>query len=433
MTDRRILLGQTLAMAADPFVEAPETAVRHERRGAAVIQDGRIVDVGNAETLLARNSDIPRHDYGDDLILAGFVDPHAHYPQTAIIASWGKRLMDWLNTYTFPEEARFGEPAHASEIAGFYLDRLLANGTTTVCSFCTVHPESADALFAEADRRGMRVLAGKTCMDRNAPSELRDNAVRAYDESKELIRKWHGRARLSYVITPRFAPTSTAEQLTALGELWREFPQCLMQTHIAEQAEEIELAKRLFPEAADYLDIYDRFGLVGPRGLYGHAIHLNSREKSRLRDAGAALIHCPTSNLFIGSGLFETTARKSEGHVVGLATDTGGGSSFSMLRTMAAAYEISQLKRAPLHPAQLIWLATAGGAEALHLRSSVGNLEPGLEADLAVLDLRSTEAIALRAERAADFWEEIFPTIMMGDDRAVRSVWVAGREMIPRN
>ncbi len=432
MAERRLLLGQTLAMAADPFAEPPETAAKHERRGALVIQDGRIAEVGTAERLLSRYPAIPRHDYGDDLILAGFIDPHAHYPQTAIIASWGRRLMDWLNTYTFPEEARFGDRAYASEIAGFYLDRLLANGTTTVCSFCTTHPESVESLFAEAEHRGMRVLAGKTCMDRNAPSFLCDSAARAYDESKELIQKWHGRARLSYVITPRFVPTSTAEQLAALGALWNEYPQCLMQTHIAEQAEEIELAQRLFPEAADYLDIYDRFGLVGERGLYGHAIHLTERESGRLLEAGGALIHCPTSNLFIGSGLFAAMRRKSEGHAVGLATDTGGGSSFSMLRTMAAAYEISQLKRSPLHPAQLIWLATAGNAELLHMRSSVGNLEPGLEADMTVLNLRSTEAIELRAERAADLWEEIFPTIMMGDERAVRSVWTGGREMLRR-
>ena len=432
MADRRLLLGQTLTMAADPFAVPPETAALHERRGAVVIQDGRIAAVGDAAALLSQNPSVPRHDYGDDLILAGFIDPHAHYPQTAIIASWGKRLMDWLNIHTFPEEARFGDRAYASEIAAIYLDGLLANGTTTVCSFCTVHPASVDALFTEAKHRGMRILAGKTCMDRNAPSDLCDNAAQAYDDSKALIRKWHGQARLSYVITPRFAPTSTAGQLSALGALWNEFPQCLMQTHIAEQAEEIELAKRLFPEAADYLDIYDRFGLVGERGLYGHAIHLTARESGRLREAGAALIHCPTSNLFIGSGLFATVSRKYEGHVVGLATDTGGGSSFSMLRTMAAAYEISQLKRAPLHPAQLIWMATAGNAETLHLRSSVGNLEPGLEADLVVLNLRSTEAIALRAQRAADHWEEIFPTIMMGDERAVRSVWVGGRQALDR-
>ena len=431
MTESHLLLGQTLSFRDDPFQSPPEEAARHQTHGAVLLSGGRIADAGCAKSMQAKYHGACRHDYGSSLIMAGFVDSHAHYPQTAIIASWGKRLLDWLNNYTFPEEAKFGSPEYASGIARRYLELLIANGTTTVCTYCTSHPESVDAFFAEADRMGMRVLAGKTCMDRNAPPELLDTAAESYDDSKRLLRKWHGRNRLSYVITPRFALTSTPEQLQALGSLWSEFPHCLMQTHLSEQTEEIEAVKRLFPRADDYLDVYETFGLAGRRALFGHAIHLTAEERRRLLGSGGALIHCPTSNLFIGSGLFDLAGLKSEGQTVGLATDTGGGSSFSMLRTMAAAYEIGQLNGSPLHPAQLIWLATAANAGSLHLRSEIGNLEPGKEADIAVLDLRSTRDIELRADRAEDIWEEIFPTIMMGDERAVEAVWIGGRQMKP--
>jgi guanine deaminase len=264
-------------------------------------------------------------------------------------------------------------------------------------------------------------------MDRNAPNGLRDTAQSAYDDSKSLLNRWHGVDRLSYAITPRFSPTSTPDQLAALGALWSEYPECLMQTHLSEQVDEVAWVKSLYPAARDYLDTYEFHGLLGSRGLYGHAIHLETRERDRLRDVGAALIHCPTSNTFIGSGLFNLAARMAEGQRIGLATDTGGGSSFSMLRTMAAAYEIGQLTGTALHPAQLLWLATAGSAEALHMGAQIGNIAPGMEADLVALDLASTPAIAQRSARATDIWEALFPTIMMGDDRAIAGVWVAGK------
>ena len=301
-----------------------------------------------------------------------------HYPQTAIIASWGKRLIDWLDTYTFPEEMRFGDPQYAARIAGRCLDLNLAHGTTTVASFCTIHAESVDALFDAAARRGMRVVAGKTCMDRDtAPRALRDTAQSAHDDSAALIDRWHGQGRASYAITPRFAPTSTPAQLEALGALWAAHPDCLMQTHLSEQTDEVAWVRSLYPEARDYLDTYERFGLLGNRGLYGHAIHLEQREIDRLADVGASVVHCPTSNTFIGSGLFDTVGLKGRGISVGLATDTGGGSSFSMLRTMAAAYEVAQLRGEALHPAQLLWLATEGSARALHLSGIIGTLVPG--------------------------------------------------------
>ena len=421
-----LLIGQTLTFAADPFIAGAEAA-RHDSHGGVLVEGGVIRAVGPASALRNAHPGARVHDYGKRLISPGFVDAHIHYPQTAIIASWGKRLIDWLNSYTFPEEMRFADPAYAKQAAESCLDLLLAHGTTTLCSYATIHPASVDALFDAAQTRGMRVLAGKTCMDRNAPEGLRDTPRSAYDDSKALLERWHGQNRLSYVITPRFAPTSSPEQLEALGALWAEYPDCLMQTHLSEQTEEIEWVRALFPEARDYLDVYERFGLIGRGALFGHAIHLEARERARLREAGAALIHCPTSNAFIGSGMFDMAGLKAGGQRVGLASDIGGGSSFSMLRTMASAYEIAQLRGTALHPAQLWWLATAGSAAALGLEGRIGSLAPGKEADLIVLDLESTPAIAQRARNAETLWEALFPTIMMGDDRAIDETWVNGR------
>lgn len=422
-----LLTGRILAFDRSPFDGDPGSAARlHE---ALVIRDGHVAAVGPLCDLRAAWPNATARDMGDRLITAGFVDAHAHYPQTAIIASWGKRLIDWLESYTFPEEMRFGDSSHADETAARYLDLTLAHGTTTTVSYCTIHPESVTAFFKAARARGLRAVAGKTCMDRNAPDGLRDTAQSAHDDSQRLLRAWHGVDRLSYAITPRFAPTSTPDQLAALGALWAENPTCLMQTHLSEQPEEIAWVASLYPRARDYLDTYEAHGLLGARGLYGHAIHLEPRERARLAEVGAALIHCPTSNTFIGSGLFDMAARLADGCRVGLATDTGGGSSFSMLRTMAAAYEIGQLTGTALHPAQLLWLATAGSAQALHMGDLIGNIAPGMEADLLALDLTSTSAIAQRYTRAEDLWSALFPTIMMGDDRAVAQVWVAGREV----
>ncbi|RLJ59140.1 guanine deaminase [Litoreibacter meonggei] len=425
-----ILLGQTLSFSGDPFLTPFADSVTVEQRGAVVLGDGKILAIGPADEIAAPEG-VKVDDYGDGLIMAGFVDAHLHYPQTGIIASWGKRLIDWLNSYTFPEEARLADPDYAKEIAKRYFDLALANGTTTSLSYATIHPSSVDAYFTEAQSRGVRALAGKTCMDRNAPDNLLDTAQSAYDDSKALLEKWHGVDRLGYVITPRFSPTSTPEQLSALGALWAEHPECLMQTHISEQHEEIAWVKDLFPNARDYLDTYEAHGLLGERAVFGHAIHLTEREQARIKEVGAGLVHCPTSNTFIGSGIFETARMKADGQRVGLATDTGGGSSFSMLRTMAAAYELSQLKGSPLHPAQLMWLATCGSAGVLHLGDKIGNLAVGMEADLVVLDLASTPAIAQRSQRAGDIWEAIFPTIMMGDDRATKAVWIGGKAVRP--
>ncbi len=423
MTDtRELLIGQTVPLSPDSSL-----AIGHDSRGGVLISDGKIEMMGHGADMQARFPDVPVTDYGDGLILPGFVDAHVHYPQTAIVASWGKRLIDWLNTYTFPEEMRFGDPDYAAEIASRFFDISLANGTTTVASFCTIHLESVDAFFAEAQRRGVAAVAGKTCMDRNAPDGLRDTVASAYDDSEALLNKWHGKGRLRYAITPRFSPTSSREQLEALGALWALNPDCVMQTHLSEQPDEIAWVAELFPEARDYLDTYEMTGLFGFGGIYGHAIHLTDRERARLAEVDAAVAHCPTSNTFIGSGLFdmEYFLRIMEKRV-GLGTDTGGGSSFSMLRTMAAAYEIAQLRGLALHPRELLWLATEGSARALRLNDRIGKLAPGYDADLVILDLASTPAIAQRSARAETIWEAVFPTIMMGDDRAIKDTRVAG-------
>jgi len=427
MSTSSLLLGPVLRFHGDPLQIPWSEAVSIDESGGVLITKGRIAKVGDGAALQAIYPDTPVTRYGKDhLICPGFVDAHAHYPQTAMIASWGKRLIDWLNDYTFPEETRLQDPAYAKEIAARYLDLTLAHGTTSVASFCTIHPHSADALFEAAAARGQRIVAGKTCMDRNAPEGLRDTAQSAYDDSKTLIERWHGKGRATYAITPRFSPTSTPEQLGALGALWGDYPDCLMQTHLSEQTDEVAWVRSLFPETRDYLDTYEAHGLLGERTLFGHAIYLEPREVDRIDEVGAALVHCPTSNTFIGSGLFDMSRLAARRIPVGLATDTGGGSSLSMLRTKPAAYEIAQLLGNALHGAQLLWLATAGSARSLHLGDKVGTISAGMEADLTVLNLSSTPAIAQRVANASDIWEAAFATIMMGDDRAIADVWIEG-------
>lgn len=422
MTGRTLLTGRVLTFDASPFEAPPETAARWDE--AVLIEGSQIRAVGSIDQL-AKDA-TRRVEYGQHVICPGFVDAHVHFPQTGIIASWGKRLIDWLNTYTFPEEMRFGSVEYATEIAELYFGLALSHGTTSMASFCTIHPESVDAFFGVAARHNLAVVGGKTCMDRNAPDGLRDTAQSAYDDSKRLLEHWNERGRARYAVTPRFAPTSTPEQLDALGALWREAPDCVMQTHLSEQVDEIAWVRDLFPKARDYLDVYEAFGLLGSGGLYGHAIHLEPREIDRMREVGAAVAHCPTSNTFIGSGLCDVTGLMGQGIVTGLATDTGGGSNFSMLRTMAAAYEVAQLRGVALHPAQLMYLATQSAAQSIGLGGDVGTMTPGTTADLVVLDLQSTPGIAQRATRAETDWEALFPTIMMGDDRAIADVWIAG-------
>jgi len=429
MSAKFAIRGQTLAFKADPFEVAPEDAIAFDSNGAVVIADGVIEATGPAHEVLARYPDITVTTYPGHLIMAGFVDAHIHYPQTGIIASYGAQLLEWLEKYTFPAELEFADPAYARAVAEIFLDEILRNGTTTASVYCTSHPQSVDALFETARARGLRMAAGKSMMDRNAPPGLLDTAERAFDESEALIRRWHGRDRMTYVVTPRFAVTSTDRQMAVMGALWQAHPTTLMQTHIAENTAEIERVRRLFPTARDYLDTYERVGLIGPGANFGHAIHLCRREIDRLRESGSGISHCPTSNLFIGSGLFDLAPLRQVANpiAVGLGTDVGGGSSFSMLATMRAAYEIAQLRGNSLHPARAFWLATRGSARVLRLDHAIGNLAPGYEADIAVLDLNSTPLIAQRAARANSISDTLFVQMILGDDRAIAATYAAGR------
>ena len=422
----KILLGQTISFKENPYEYGIEAAVLHIENGGVLIDGNLIVKVGIGRSLQKSYPQAKVYDYGKSLILPGFIDCHMHYPQTGIIASYGERLIDWLNKYTFPEEIKFQDKKFARTMAEFTLNECLKNGTTTVSSFCTTHSHSVEIFFEEAQKKNMLVVAGKTCMDRNAPENLLDTVNSAYDDSEILIKKWNNKNRSKYAITPRFAPTSSPEQLEALGELWKLYPDCIMQTHIAEQKEEIEWVTKLFPKSLDYLDVYEKFGLIGKGAIFGHAIHLKKREIQRLVETESSLAHCPTSNMFIGSGIFKLKNLLKGGQKIGLATDTGGGYSFSMLRTMSSAYEMAQLSGNSIHPAQLLWLATLGSSIALNLEHRIGNLEIGKEADLIVLDLCSTEIIKNRYLRADNFWEEVFPTLMMGDERAIKETWIAG-------
>lgn len=422
-----LLTGQTLEFIADPFIEGD--AIRHRPHGGVLLDGGVISAVGEADDLAQQAPNARRVDYGQRLIAPGFVDAHNHYPQTGIIASWGKRLIDWLNTYTFPEEMRFGDPVYAAEVAETYLDLLVANGITSAAAFCTIHPESVDALFSAAMKRGMRITAGKVMMDRNAPDGLRDDAQTGYDDSAALIARWAGRGRLTYAVTPRFAPTSTEAQLAAAGALWAEHPDCAMQTHLSEQVEEVAWMRDLFPNDADYLAVYQRHGLSGPGAIMGHSIHLTERERAALLETGAAVAHCPTSNAFIGSGMCDVRGLRAQGIPVGLATDVGGGSSFSMLATMKSAYEIGQLRGDALTPAQLWWLATAGSADAMRVGDKVGALAVGREADLCVLDPAATPVLAQRTRRADNIEDVLFALLILGDDRAIAATWVDGKPL----
>lgn len=428
-----ILRGRLLRFAGDPFEIGPEAALAYDEDGALAVRDGLIAGVGPAAAVLAQHPGARVERVGERLIAPGFVDCHVHYPQTGIIASYGKQLIEWLKTYTFPEEARFADPAYARAIARLFFDETLRHGITTACSFCTVHPESVDAFFAEAARRGLRALGGKVMMDRNAPAGVRDTAQSGYEQSKALIARWHGVGRALYAVTPRFAPTSSEAQLTAAGALWAEHPDCVMQTHLSENISEIKWVRELFADCPDYLAVYEKYGLLGPGAIFGHAIHLTPRERARLAEAGASVAHCPTSNQFLGSGECDVAGLAGSGVRVGLATDVGGGSSFSMFHTMKAAYEVAQRRGVSLGPAHLWWLATAGSARALGIADRVGNLAPGLEADAVVLDLGSTPLLAHRVGRAESIGEVLFAQIVLADDRAVQSTISGGKEIYARS
>ncbi|OJH44132.1 guanine deaminase [Paracoccus sp. SM22M-07] len=420
---QHLIRGRVLDFHADPA----ETQDNHRywADGAIIVEGGKIVAVGDHADLA--RPDLPEMDHRPHLILPGFIDPHIHFPQLQVIASWGAQLLDWLNTYTFPEEARFADAGHATRMAGLFLDQLTAHGTTTAVAFCSSHKTSAEALFSAAHDRDMAMVAGKVMMDRNAPDAVLDTAQQGYDDTKALIRDWHGKGRQRYAITPRFAITSTPEQLAMTGQLAAEHPDCHVQTHLSENRDEIDFTLSLYPQARDYLDIYEQHGLLSDKLLLGHSIHLHPREIARMAETGSRAIFCPTSNLFLGSGLFDEAGLRGAGVVSGIATDVGGGTSYSMLQTLNEGYKILQMRGQKLHPLSAFHWATRGNAMALGMDDSIGTLRPGSAADLVVLDARATPAMDLRMERAQTLAEELFILQIMGDDRAVAQTYVAGR------
>jgi guanine deaminase len=425
------LRGPALTFTGDPFVSGIDATMRYESDAIVAMADGRITHFGPAAALKdALPPGIHIYECGQDaLILPGFIDCHVHYPQTQIIGAYGEQLLDWLEKYTFVAEQRFADVTHARAVANVFLDECLRNGTTTVASFCTVHEHSVDAFFEAAAARGMRTIAGKCLMDRNAPEPLRDTAQRGYDESKALIARWHGKGRASYAITPRFAPTSTPEQMALAGALWKEHPGTYLQSHVSENRAEVEWAKQIFPGRAGYLDIYDHYGQLGPRAIYGHGIWLTDAELSRLHERGTAIAHCPTSNMFLGSGLFDLQRAKQADRPVrvGLATDVGAGTTLSMLETMGAAYKTAQLRGGSLSAPLAFYLTTRGAAEALYLEDRIGGIAVGMEADLIVLNLKSTPLIEFRMKRCESLEEALFVQMTMADERSVASTIVAGQ------
>lgn len=424
------LRGAALTFVADPFEVGVEAALCYLPDALVVMGGGKITHFGpTSEVLPELPPGMPVRNTGPDtLILPGFIDSHVHYPQTQIIGAYGKQLIDWLNQYTFVAEQAFASEDHAREVARVFLRECLRAGTTTAAVYCTVHPESVEAFFEESAALNTRMLAGKVLMDRNAPAALMDTAQRGYDESKALIARWHGRGRQLYCITPRFAASSTPEQMRMTGQLWAEHPGTWLQSHVAETREEVAWIRKLFPERAGYLDVYDHYGQLGPRAIYGHGIWLTEHELHRCHDTGTAIAHCPTSNHFLGSGLFNLrNALKKERPVrVALATDLGAGTSFSMLQTLNAAYKTAQLRGASLSAVEGFYLATRGSARALYLDDCIGSLAVGMEADVIVLDLKSTPAIEFRMRACQSLEEVLFIQMTMGDDRAVESTYVAG-------
>ncbi|MBP7241356.1 guanine deaminase [Amaricoccus sp.] len=426
-----LIRGRLLSFRDAPGASADATVYIED--GALLLRDGRIAAVGDHASVAPQAAPgATVIDHRPHLVLPGFIDAHIHFPQVQVIGSWGSQLLDWLNGYVFVEEQKFRDPAFSRRMAGAFFDELLRHGTTTASAFCSVHPESAEAYFAEALARNLRMIGGKVMMDRNAPEGLRDTAQQGYDDSKRLIADWHGKGRLHYAVSPRFAITSTEGQMEAAQALIAEHPELHVQTHLSENRDEIAFTLSLFPFAKDYTEVYERYGFLGPRSLMGHCVHLSDREISALAGAGAIAVFNPTSNLFLGSGLFDLARMERLGARVAVATDVGAGTSYSMLPTMDAAYKILQLQGQKLPPLTSCYMMTLGNARALGLDAHIGALEPGRDADLVVLDVRATPAMRLRAETIRTLEEELFILQTMGDDRAVVETYAAGRAVKPR-
>jgi guanine deaminase len=415
--------GEILSVPEDPAVAGADS-IRHYEDGLLVVEEGLVLACGAHEELAVTFADVPAERV-KGLIVPGFVDAHVHYPQIERIASHGEQLMQWLERHIFPAEKAFADRAHADQVAGFFLDELLRHGTTSALVFATVHAGSVDALFEAALARDMRIVSGKVLMDLG-PEGLRDSVAAGRAETEALIARWRGRGRLGYAVTPRFVPTSSDAQLADAGRLVAEYPDVLMHTHLSENPGEIAFVAERFPDAADYLDVYDRFGLVGPRSVFAHCVHMSDRALGRMAEAGSRIAFCPTSNMFLGSGLFDLTQADRHGVRIGIGTDIGAGTSLSILHTLGEAYRICQLRSASLDPFRALHLATAGGARVIGIGDRVGALLPGQEADFVLLDEAATPLLARRCA-GASLHDRLFALQVLGDDRAVAATWLRGR------
>jgi guanine deaminase len=420
---RHAYKGAIFHLLDDPDAGPP--ALGHYEDGVLVVEDGHVAEIGAWDDLAPQLGGVPVERLSG-LIVPGFVDAHVHYPQVDIVASPGSHLLEWLSAYAFKTEARFDDAEVAATTARFFLDELLANGTTTALVFATAHKVSADALFTEAFKRNMRIVAGKVLMDRNAPAGISDTAETGYQESRALIHAWHGKGRLGYAVTPRFALTSSERQLELSGRLLAEHPGVRLHSHLSENREELAAVHKLFPDCADYLAVYEKFGLATPHSVFAHCLHLSPNEWARLGKSGAGVAFCPTSNLFLGSGLFDLAEAQTVGARVGLGTDIGAGTTLSLLATMNEAFKVCQMKKHAADAFKLFYLATMGGARALRLADKVGNLEPGKEADFIVLDAQSLPLLQRRLAHAPSLAEQLFAFAILGDDRAVARTYVAG-------
>lgn len=427
---RRAHRGAVLHFRGDPGASDHADAYEYWKDGLLVVDHGRVQAVGPAADLLTSlPSDVSVHEHGDNLILPGFIDTHIHYPQTDVIGSAGRNLLDWLENYTFPAERRFEQAEHARAAAEFFFDELARNGTTTAQVLGTVHKTATDVFFQVATSRNLRMIAGKLLMDRHCPEYLRDTAIDGERDTRELIEQWHGHERLHYAITPRFAPTSSNEQLASAGRLAHRYPDVFIHTHLAENVDEVAWVRTLFPEARSYLDVYDRYGLLRERATYAHCIYLDSADRQRMADTGASAAFCPTSNLYLGSGLFDIAAADAADLKFALATDVGGGTSFSMLRTMGEAYKVSQLLGQRLSPLRMFYLATLGGARVLGLQDRIGQFSPGSEADFTVLDSHATPLMSRRFSQSTTLSERLLLLATLGDDRNVAGTYIMGRRV----
>ena len=411
---------------ADPAFAANAYAWHED--GLLIVDGGMVVAAGDyAQLLPTLPSEVAIVDYSGKIICPGFIDTHIHFPQTDMIASPAPGLLPWLDSYTFPTERKFEEAAHGSEVAEFFLDQLMRSGTTTAMVYCTVHKESVDAFFNASEARGLRMVAGKVLMDRNCPDFLADTAESGARDSEELIQRWHGRGRAAYAITPRFAPTSSEAQLAATGELARAYPDTYIQTHVSENCDECNWVKSLFPASRSYLDVYDHYGLLRPRAMFGHCIWLDDDDFARMADTGAAAAVCPTSNLFLGSGLFDFERADAKGVLLSLASDVGAGTSFCMLQTMNEAYKVARMKGSYLPALRMFYMATLGAARAMQLEGVIGNFAAGAEADFIVLDPAATPLLKRRTNECDNLEELLFALALLGDDRAVAATYAGGR------